>query len=90
MAKKKRDDARGANDPAHFTESAADRAHGTHGKGDTRERRLDAANVEPPNGRKADVGITSDANWGDTASGGSTIDKRRRKHREKPDNRPKP
>ncbi|MFL5575265.1 MAG: hypothetical protein ACJ79S_04785 [Gemmatimonadaceae bacterium] len=89
MAKEKRDDAHGANDPEHYTESAADRAHGTHGKGDVREQRLDEANVQPPNPPTADVGLTSDANWGDAASGGSTIDKRSPKHRDKPDSRPR-
>jgi len=82
MATNKRTDADGANNPEHYTESAADRAHGTHGKGDSREQRLDEAVSEPAT-RKLDVGATSDANWGDAASGSSTIDKLPQKRRDK-------
>jgi hypothetical protein len=76
MATNKHDDHQPANDPEHYKQSATDRAHGTHGKGDARETRLDDAVVEPANPRKADVGTTSDANWGDAGAGGSVIDKR--------------
>lgn len=75
MTTDKNRDQQPANDPEHFKQGAADRAHGTHGKGDSREQRLDDAVVEPANVRKADVGTASDANWGDAGAGGSTIDK---------------
>ena len=35
------------NDPNKYRESAADRAHGTHGRGRTEERRLDDPVVSP-------------------------------------------
>ena len=72
------------NDPAHYKQGAADRAHGTHGKGDAREERVDEIVSEPAT-RKVDVGMVSDANWGDAASGSSTIDKLPQKHRKKDD-----
>ena len=40
-------------DKPHYQTGAADRAHGTHGKGDAREERLDDAVVEPGNSGKA-------------------------------------
>ena len=73
-----------ANDPEHYKQGAADRAHGTHGKGDAREERVDDVVSEPAT-RKADVGMLSDANWGDAGAGGSTIDKLPQKNRKKDD-----
>jgi len=69
-------------DKPHHKTGAADRAHGTHGRGDAREERLDDATVDP--GNTADVearrkfvdGRMGDAGWGSEASGGSSIDKR--------------
>jgi hypothetical protein len=84
MADETKNDRQPANDPEHYTQGAADRAHGTHGKGDAREQRLDDV-VSQPATRKADVGMTSDASWGDAGSGGSTIDKLPQKNRKKED-----
>ena len=69
-------------DKPHYQTGAADKAHGTHGRGDGREERLDEAQVEP--GNTADVekegkwkeGRMGDAGWGSEGSGGSSIDKR--------------
>lgn len=61
--------------PAQPPESAADRAHGTHGKGDTREKRLDDAPVQPGHARGGDATRGSDG-WGSEGAGGSVIDKR--------------
>lgn len=64
--------------------SAPERAHGTHGSGDTRDE-LDApAPVRPGNEREEagrrisprDAGELADAGWGSSASGGSVSDKR--------------
>jgi hypothetical protein len=69
-------------------ESASDRAHGTHGRGDERESRLDPAATEAGNAgdpasasraRKAadaEHGKLSDPAWGSGAAGGSVADKR--------------
>jgi hypothetical protein len=80
-------------DKPHHEQGASDKAHGTHGKGDAREQRIDDVSPEPatksaaqqrdaarpnspePLGDKL-TGQLGDANWGDAASGGSTIDKR--------------
>ncbi len=62
------------NDPNKYRESAADRAHGTHGRGRTEERRLDDPVVSPGVAR----GLGEPA-WGSEGSGGSSIDKRRPK-----------
>jgi len=63
-----------ANDPNKYRESAADRAHGTHGRGRTEERRVDEPVVEP--GVNDGLGAPG---WGSEAAGGSSIDKRRPK-----------
>jgi hypothetical protein len=75
-------------DKPHYQTGAADRAHGTHGKGDAREERLDDRVVEPGNSGKAQSaadprrdpnahdGNLSDTGWGNAAAGGSVIDKR--------------
>jgi hypothetical protein len=72
----------------HNMESASDRAHGTMGKGDVRETKLDdqttrAGNDGEPeaHGRSAAssdemTAKLSDAGWGSGASGGSVVDKR--------------
>ena len=83
MANEKKSD-QPANDPEHYKQGAADRAHGTHGTGDAREQRVDDVVSEPAT-RKADVGMVSDAAWGDAGSGSSTIDKLPQKNRKKPD-----
>ena len=59
------------NDPNKYRESAADRAHGTHGRGRTEERRVDDPVVDPG----VERGLGEPA-WGSEASGGSSIDKR--------------
>lgn len=74
-----------ANDPEHYKTSASDRAHGTHGKGDMRETRLDDAPVEPAINEDIGVGRLSDASWGAPGAGGSTIDKLPEKNRKKAD-----
>ena len=71
--------------------SAADRAHGTHGKGDSREQFADDRASKPGNERAAQAGegnvnpqklanqLTSelgDAGWGAAASGDSSFDTR--------------
>lgn len=69
------------NDPEHFREGAADRAHGTHGKGDSRESLHDSPNAGGPDGSH-DTSIRGHGaeggadGWGDEASGGSTFDRR--------------
>jgi hypothetical protein len=75
-------------DKPHYQTSAADRAHGTHGKGDSREQYLAESPVEPGNAGRPESapdarayqqgqdGNLSDAAWGNAASGGSVIDKR--------------
>jgi hypothetical protein len=74
-------------DKPHHETGAADRAHGTHGKGDAREERLDDAVVEPGNSadveaqRKFVEGRMGDPQWGSEGSGGSTVDKRPEKGR---------
>lgn len=78
-------------DKPHPDRGADDRAHGTHGKGDSREQRVDdvapapatadarrlraASNTGSVDPEKL-MGQLGDASWGDAASGGSTIDKR--------------
>ena len=59
------------NDPNKYRESAADRAHGTHGRGRAEESRVDDAVVDP--GVERGLG---EPGWGSEASGGSSIDKR--------------
>jgi hypothetical protein len=61
-------------DKQHSDKGADDRAHGTHGKGDTREQKVDPVVSEP--GVDASEPHFSDAGWGSAASGGSVIDKR--------------
>jgi hypothetical protein len=87
-------------DKPHSEREAGDRAHGTHGQGDSREERVDDVTVEPATREAARVreassdaaaervketltGHMGDANWGDAASGGSTIDKRSPKKHER-------
>jgi hypothetical protein len=83
------DDARNdANDPNHYKQSAQDRAHGTHGKGDARETLQSDALVEAGNAgdpesavnsrayREGQTGNLSDAARGNAPSGGSVIDRR--------------
>ena len=69
------------NDPEHFRQSAADRAHGTHGKGDSREVLHDTPNATAADGSK-DSSIRSGnvqggtAGWGSESVGGSTVERR--------------
>ena len=63
------------NDPEHANDSAAARGHGTHGKGDAREERVDPAAVEPDASRGTDAGRGT-AGWGSEGAGGSVIDRR--------------
>ena len=63
------------NDPNHADDSAAKRGHGTHGKGDAREERIDPSPVEPTESRGTDPGH-GEAGWGSEGAGGSVIDKR--------------
>ena len=73
-------------DKPHHLEEAADRAHGTHGKGDGRERRVDDARVESgsegdhqsaeASDLQAKAGQLGDAGWGSAGAGGSVVDKR--------------
>ena len=60
-------------------DSADKKAHGAHGtSGFGQEQRVDDADVEPD--MTADTessGTRGDAGWGDQASGGSVIDKRK-------------
>ena len=62
---------RDVNDPNKYRESAADRAHGTHGRGRTEEKRVDEPVVDP--GVERGLG---EPGWGSEGSGGSSIDKR--------------
>ena len=62
---------RDVNDPNKYRESAADRAHGTHGRGRTEEQRVDEPVVDP--GVERGLG---EPGWGSEGSGGSSIDKR--------------
>lgn len=68
-------------------ESAPERAHGTHGKGDSREEYRNDERVHPGNESRADTpseeaalrdsaGELGDAGWGSAASGGSVMDRR--------------
>ena len=70
-------------------QSASDRAHGTHGKGDARESANPSqASPEPHDsvrqqaeplkvhGDKLDPNVSGSTGWGGEASGGSTVDKR--------------
>lgn len=78
-------------DKPHHERGADDKAHGTHGKGDSREQRVDDVAPAPATadaGRLREAANTGsldpdklkgqlgDASWGDAGSGGSTIDKR--------------
>lgn len=54
-------------------DSASERGHGAHGKGDGREQHRDPVEVEPGHANQGPRG--SDA-WGSEPSGGSVIDKR--------------
>jgi hypothetical protein len=67
-------------DPNKYRESAADRAHGTHGRGRTEESRVDEPVVDP--GVERGLG---ERGWGSEASGGSSIDKRSPKERQSDD-----
>jgi hypothetical protein len=72
----------------HYQTSAADKAHGTHGKGDSREQLVNDSPVEPGNAgnpesaaesrayRTGQEGNLADSAWGNAAAGGSVIDKR--------------
>ena len=75
---------------SHFTEvhmterrtdqdSADKKGHGAHGtKGFGQEQRVDDADVEPDMAADTESsGTRGDAGWGDQASGGSVIDKRK-------------
>jgi hypothetical protein len=75
--------------PDHVDRGADHRAHGTHGKGDSREEYLDDRKVEPGNARAAQAGEANpqkladtltgelgDAGWGSAAAGDSSIDTR--------------
>lgn len=68
-------------DSEHFRQSAADRAHGTHGKGDSREVLHDTPNSSAADGshdsaiREAGVEGGS-AGWGSEGAGGSEVDRR--------------
>lgn len=65
-------------------DSAAERAHGTHGKGDDREERDEPSPIRPGNERVRagervspdTAGELADAGWGSSAAGGSVSDKR--------------
>ena len=61
-----------ANDPNKYRESAADKAHGTHGRGRAEEKRIDDAAVEPGVDR-----VLGAPGWGSESAGGSSIDKRK-------------
>lgn len=70
-------------DKRHDEMGADDKAHGTHGKGDSREQRVDEATPDTgkdrPGAYKSLESATSelsDAGWGNAASGGSSVDKR--------------
>jgi hypothetical protein len=54
-------------------DSASERGHGAHGKGDAREQHRDPDDVEPG---EAEGGPRGSAGWGSEPSGGSVIDKR--------------
>ena len=56
--------------------SADPRAHGTHGRGGSEERRDDRPAPEPDVSDGSNRG--GSAAWGSESSGGSTIDKRKR------------
>ena len=72
----------------HSRRGAADRAHGTHGKGDAREElESDSPSLAGNAGRpesepgsdawqQGQGGNLKDAAWGNAAGGGSVIDKR--------------
>ena len=70
------------NDPEHFRQSAADRAHGTHGKGDSREVLHDTPNTSAADGSKdgsirGGGGVEGgSAGWGSESVGGSTVERR--------------
>jgi len=56
-------------------DSAARRAHGTHGKGrNGEEQRIDDAEIQPGSADDSDRG--GSAGWGSESSGGSVVDKR--------------
>ena len=61
-----------SNDPERYKDSAANHAHGTHGRGRTEESRVDDAPVVP--GVNENLGAPG---WGSEAAGGSSIDKRK-------------
>ncbi len=74
-------------DMGQASESASQRAHGAHGKGDSREQDLAEPQVEPDGAEEPDVSPADgdalreqvsrgSAGWGSAGSGGSTIDKR--------------
>lgn len=69
-----------SSDPEHPSTGAENRAHGTHGKGDTREA-LHQQGGTQPDGSHATPGSTGNlptgsAGWGSEAGGGSTVDRR--------------
>jgi hypothetical protein len=55
-------------------DSAAQRGHGAHGKGDSREEHVDPATPEPDFSKGTDRG--GSAGWGSERAGGSVSDKR--------------
>ena len=57
-------------------DSADQRAHGTHGRGGSEERRDDRPAPEPDGTAGSDRG--GSGGWGNAASGGSVIDKRKK------------
>ena len=58
-------------------DSADQKAHGTHGRGGSREQREDDANVQPEKVRGTETdGGRGSAGWGNDSSGGSVIDRR--------------
>ena len=65
----------GAGEEQTAGDSAARRAHGTHGRGvRSQEEKVDPTTPEPDSAKGTDRG--GSAAWGSEASGGSVIDKR--------------
>lgn len=72
---------------------AADRAHGTHGKGDLREKKVDEKTPAPANERVKQImkhpeqaadkmtGELADGGWGSAGAGDSSVDARSEKHK---------
>jgi hypothetical protein len=69
-----------SNDPEHVNTGTENRAHGAHGKGDTREALHQQGDTQPDGSHATPASTanlpTGSAGWGSEGSGGSTVERR--------------